>query len=585
MEIPPVVHSRRHPLRFMWQMDQDGRFSLGSDEFTRLIGARTAAVFGRLWNEIADVLGLDPEGRVAAAVATHDTWSGIVVHWPADGVDTRLPVELSGLPLYDKDRNFVGYRGFGVCRDLEGLARLAAQRRDDVLYSASPPSAPPPKPEASTSDALPAIDVQIPVFSTNDTLSHTEPDPAVDETPKNVLPFRSPNDPKAPSLTPGESNAFDELARRLSARLKALANRPMWFNLHSHHRPRKLPLKLKLHLRPQQSRPWPSCSRKLRHRGQIRCRTLQFLDRLPVGVLVYRLDRLIYCNRAFLNATGYDSSATHSAKLAASMRCSLNPARRRPTDLPDSGTPAIISAAKNGGRPADATLFAITWDGEPAHSLMFSSTHVEPSAPIIEPVITLPSEDLLLAEELSTILDTTAEGIVMFDSLGRVVSCNRSAEALFGRDDRPDDLAQSDRFVCPRKPARSAGLSRQHQGDERCKPARSWPRCAGRVRDGGMIPLSITMGRTRPDGARFFAIFRDLSQVKKNEGELVQARRQVERSASAKSDILSKISHEVRTPLNAIIGFADVMIDERFGALGNERYVEYMRTSARPANA
>ena len=27
------------PLRFMWQMDADGRFSLGSDEFTRLIGA------------------------------------------------------------------------------------------------------------------------------------------------------------------------------------------------------------------------------------------------------------------------------------------------------------------------------------------------------------------------------------------------------------------------------------------------------------------------------------------------------------------------------------------------------------------
>ena len=126
----PAPDERRHPLRFMWQMDAEGRFSLGSDEFTRLIGARTAAGFGRLWSEIAEAFGLDPEGRVLKAVATRNTWSGITLNWPVDG-GGRLPVELSGLPVYDQARNFAGYRGFGVCRDLDApdAARGAAPLR------------------------------------------------------------------------------------------------------------------------------------------------------------------------------------------------------------------------------------------------------------------------------------------------------------------------------------------------------------------------------------------------------------------------------------------------------------------------
>ena len=130
--------ARRHPLRFMWQMDSEGRFSLGSDEFTRLIGPRTAAGFGRLWSEIAETFGLDPDGRVAKAVATGDTWSGIALNWPIDG-GGRLPVELSGLPIYDHARNFAGYRGFGVCRDLDVLTRLTALRRLEWLSDSPAP--------------------------------------------------------------------------------------------------------------------------------------------------------------------------------------------------------------------------------------------------------------------------------------------------------------------------------------------------------------------------------------------------------------------------------------------------------------
>ena len=123
----PVPQARRLPLRFTWQMDREGRFTLGTDEFTGLIGPRTTAAFGRPWREIAETFGFDPDGRVMQAFATGATWSGITLNWPVDGGGT-LPVELSGLPIFDAARNFIGYRGFGVCRDLDAIARLAALR-------------------------------------------------------------------------------------------------------------------------------------------------------------------------------------------------------------------------------------------------------------------------------------------------------------------------------------------------------------------------------------------------------------------------------------------------------------------------
>ena len=117
-------------------MEADGRFSLGSDEFAWLIGPRTAAGFGRPWHEIAEAFGLDPAGRMQDAIATRDTWSGITLYWPVDG-GGRLPVELSGVPVFDENRAFAGYRGFGVCRDLDSLDHLAEQRRMETVSARS----------------------------------------------------------------------------------------------------------------------------------------------------------------------------------------------------------------------------------------------------------------------------------------------------------------------------------------------------------------------------------------------------------------------------------------------------------------
>jgi PAS domain S-box-containing protein len=665
----PAPDTRLHPLRFMWQMDADGRFSLGSDEFTSLIGSRTAAAFGRLWSDIAAAFGLDPEGRVLKAVATRDTWSGIILNWPVDG-GGRLQVELSGLPVFDRARNFAGYRGFGVCRDLDGLARLAALRRYELFSDppapqalsagvvAADPAADPaqgktateatpedlavaesPAEDSSAEDMsvedLSAEDVLAEDFSTDLTedlfvadlpteasvASSSIPDPSApiafetsqptdletaletpndmlepgledtprdtaEDAPKNVLPFRPVGEAKSPVLTPVENSAFNELARQLSARLDSengAAEAPAYSG--TEQAVADVPAAPEAPEVREQAQ-WLA-QPEVPARGETR-RDKALLDLVPVGVLIYRLDRLLYANAAFLERMGYAS--LHALEDAGGLDALyVEPGVSSASSTSGTGTPVTISASQASApaAAAQAHLYTISWDDDSALALVFAGAGAASStiaAAIAEPIIPAAPEipppspvGHANAEELGAILDTTAEGIVMFDAEGNLNSANRSAEALFGHDGpelvqhkltelfAPESQSAVEDYLGGLKGTGVASLL--DQGRE----------VLGRVRGGGLIPLSMTMGRTQADGPNFFAVFRDLSQTRKSESELLQARRLADRAANAKSDMLARISHEVRTPLNAIIGFAEVMIGERFGALGNERYVEYMK--------
>src|SRR5215831_838185 len=129
------THPPRLPLRFVWQTDAEGRFSLATQEFPELIGPNTSAVLDRTWTEIAQTLKLDPQGQIAAAMAARQTFSGIVLHWPLDDSDDQMVVEMSGLPVFDREREFTGFRGFGICRDRRtaesGTSETASSSEDD----------------------------------------------------------------------------------------------------------------------------------------------------------------------------------------------------------------------------------------------------------------------------------------------------------------------------------------------------------------------------------------------------------------------------------------------------------------------
>ena len=59
------------------------------------------------------------------------------------------------------------------------------------------------------------------------------------------------------------------------------------------------------------------------------------------------------------------------------------------------------------------------------------------------------------------------------------------------------------------------------------------------------------------------------------QADLTEALKRAEEANQAKSQFLATMSHEFRTPLNAILGFSDIIQAEIFGPLGAKSYKEY----------
>jgi len=529
----PEPRTRRAPLRFVWQTDADTHFSLASEEFADLLGRKTTALLDRAWADIAQALSFDQQAQIASAFAARETFSGIVLFWPVDDFGERLAVEMSGLPVFDRDRKFRGFRGFGICRDLARLEEILQRRIRQTSQSQSSEPATKPVPFPSSSE------------------------PQTQEKKK---------------FNARDRIAFQELAHELSNRLKKSSGRRSTITA-----PVDLAAEPALQVR-QPARESPQEPPKVFQDAQA---SRSILDHLPIGILVYRLNTLLYANQAFLEWTGYSTlEALNDAGGLDSLF--IEGKDKVPSGDSRGGGKALTIATVNGKQKSvEGRLFSTSWNNENALALMIGQpAESRETSEGVSPRTTKEDTSSLSVEkenrELKAILDTATDGVLVLDRAGRIISTNRSAEALFGYE--PADFV-GHAFVDLLAPeSRRSALGHLDQLTNGSGPGvlNAGYEVIGRVRQGGLVPLYITMGRIE-DGEKFCIVLRDVTSWKRTAEELAGAKQAAEKASIAKSEFLAKVSHEIRTPLNAIIGFSEVMMDERFGPVGNERYRQYLK--------
>src|SRR4029077_16871578 len=81
-------------------------------------------------------------------------------------------------------------------------------------------------------------------------------------------------------------------------------------------------------------------------------------------------------------------------------------------------------------------------------------------------------------------------------------------------------------------------------------------------KDGSRFPAVVSITALRDDYDEiigYLLIGADNSVRKQAEAALTKAKAAAEKASLAKSDFLSNMSHELRSPLNAILGFAQLM--------------------------
>ncbi|MBY5410092.1 PAS domain S-box protein [Rhizobium leguminosarum] len=698
-----VFRPNSRATRFVWKIDAEGRFNEVSHEFAEAVGPHASDIIGSAFGDIAALFNLDPDGKLSEALARRDTWSGKTILWPVEGTSLVVPVDLAALPTYTRNRDFDGFRGFGVVRlsdtqedplalgltlgpdgighdaasvgppaeTITGVAHEAetapeepliepalTQEVDGQALTTSEPQTEPAPEEMSTEQATVETPAQENAAEKAEgsadagDVSAAEPVGELSQEPPALRISETPNrrfsdkivqlHNSGAALTAAEQANFREIAKRLEAfgarKEEPAAAAPMEPSAAAPAEPAvtettgfeeasgseefeaetptadKTEIPSLEEMAPQEPIFENAVEAQREDDGateepaviaedeategleetvsQIEVLasfipprvkmtdglTVGTVDQLPVAVLIHVGDALLHANPEFMRLTGYNS--LDSLREVGGIEALLQ-RRELEEKAAGSGTMMLVKADDTLA-PVTARLQSVRW--EDANALMLALMPVEGKEDsrgeasrsegrperMVEKVAKLQVE----VEELRSILETATDGVVVIGTEGDIRSMNRSASALFNYDEQETRGKPFVMLFAHESQKAVMDYLNGLSGHGVASVLNDGREVIGREAAGGFVPLFMTMGQLTSSNG-YCAVIRDITQWKRTEDELRNAKGAAETANAHKTDFLARVSHEIRTPLNAIIGFSDMMAGERFGPIGHPRYIEY----------
>ncbi|WP_051431823.1 hybrid sensor histidine kinase/response regulator [Rhodovibrio salinarum] len=165
-------------------------------------------------------------------------------------------------------------------------------------------------------------------------------------------------------------------------------------------------------------------------------------------------------------------------------------------------------------------------------------------------------------DRLSATIGASLDAVVVADAAGRIVDWNGAAERIFGYSHDQAVGAEMTALIIPEgERAQHRRTMQRYLRDSSINSVDT-----GRFETtalnahGTVFPVELALGVSQgPDGPIIIYYLRDISSRRAQQAALVAARDEALAAERAKTDFLAVMSHEMRTPLNGVLGVLDLL--------------------------